>query len=1204
MQDNNGTLAFGTPTAPDSSYIWVIEQQSNGTKLIKNMKTSKYLTMAEFNSATSSLSTAALSSDDKFQWNFEIAIQTEITSASSSYKGYGLQATTQTPATLQCVNLTGASAAPQMKWNFTPAAKVPNVVGPLVLANKVYNLRNSWTSMYLIEQNGVPVYGNADPSDPDAQWEVVFDPTTKLTALINKGTGDYVHAGNGPNGLVCDSTKTYYWNLLRNQNDLYPDAVVFQDSKDSTKFMHMESMNGYIEDSNAVQPSWGTPHWEPIAYTASSKVSSKTAAKVTVPTGYFRMQSKSNPGTYLESNPAGTVTYDKVDASNPYSHWELVKSKKSGLYYLENRQTGQYIVNMGNGVLKGFAPSDATLEGSLWKITSGTDSGTIMLSNDYAAIQSFQQPYLNIHAESGLAQSSLVSVTDPTAEWISEKAPSTVTSISENANQIIPMTTYSDTNVYTIIYQGKTQSGTYKLEYSGNNVLVVNTSNGKYLYYQSGLKSKSTGNTYDTAIQWTASSKLGANYLSSGKATIQLEVAASSAVYDASDAQNIGGNLLFTVFAQQSGTEDVQIGAKSSSSATIAVNGISQVKVSLPVSSLKLNLEQGINTITVTGATGVTNLTILNSVNKAYRGASTDYQSYEAEDCSTNGTLISSDTTYKTIASESSGRSAVELENTEDYISFTLTKPTDAMTIRYSIPDTADGKGQNATLDMYVNGSMLSAIPMSSTQSWLYGAYPWTNNPGDGSGHDFYDEVNFMLDKTYPAGTVIKFQVGADNYAANYVMDVIETELVSSANVQPANSLSITSYGAIANDGKDDTSAFTACIAAAAQQGKEVWIPQGSFDVNQMVDVPANVVIRGAGMWYSTLNGTTFTVQGSNVGFYDFSMRGTANTRRDSIDHAAIEDSGNIENLTAQNLWIQHYKVGMWLGSVNNLHLVGNRIRDTYADGINLDGGCDNALIAQNDIRSTGDDGIALWSQTSDSNDVITDNTVRSPWLANCIALYGGTNDTVSDNIVENSINASAGINISTNFNPQAFAGTINVARNTLISCGSKNSNLSVGAIWFNTVVGYDNHANVNVDDNLVLNSVYQGVSFSGSGTVDHVQMTGNVIANSGTYGVEIGSDASGAMVAKNNLVYGSAITSVNNNAKNAFALSWIEEYLPASIWTPTLITIVAFCGAISLFGIAVLVLILLMELGIIEKNKKLKILLPVVSTIENFINK
>ena len=88
-----------------------------------------------------------------------------------------------------------------------------------------------------------------------------------------------------------------------------------------------------------------------------------------------------------------------------------------------------------------------------------------------------------------------------------------------------------------------------------------------------------------------------------------------------------------------------------------------------------------------------------------------------------------------------------------------------------------------------------------------------------------------MLDKTYPAGTVIKLQKDAANQAEYYIIDEVDAEEIPAGNVQPANSLAITDFGAVAGDGQDDFKALYDCIEAVLTQGKEVWIPAGVFDI-------------------------------------------------------------------------------------------------------------------------------------------------------------------------------------------------------------------------------------------------------------------------------------------------------------------------------------------------------------------------------------
>ena len=64
----------------------------------------------------------------------------------------------------------------------------------------------------------------------------------------------------------------------------------------------------------------------------------------------------------------------------------------------------------------------------------------------------------------------------------------------------------------------------------------------------------------------------------------------------------------------------------------------------------------------------------------------------------------------------------------------------------------------------------------------------------------------------------------------------------------------ITTYGAIANDGRDDTAAINAAANDAAAHGGFVYIPAGQFDIAGYVNLPQNVDLIGAGSTVSVLN--------------------------------------------------------------------------------------------------------------------------------------------------------------------------------------------------------------------------------------------------------------------------------------------------------------------------------------------------------------
>ena len=103
-------------------------------------------------------------------------------------------------------------------------------------------------------------------------------------------------------------------------------------------------------------------------------------------------------------------------------------------------------------------------------------------------------------------------------------------------------------------------------------------------------------------------------------------------------------------------------------------------------------------------------------------------------------------------------------------------------------------------------------------------------------------------------------------------------------------------------------------------------------------------------------------------------------------------------NSVVQGMWIQREKCGLWLtGNNTNLLVQNNRIIGTTADGINLDGSASGVQVKNNFLRNTGDDGLAIWSYpVGDSSITFANNTIVQPSLANGIADYGGSNNTIA----------------------------------------------------------------------------------------------------------------------------------------------------------------------------------------------------------------
>ncbi len=526
--------------------------------------------------------------------------------------------------------------------------------------------------------------------------------------------------------------------------------------------------------------------------------------------------------------------------------------------------------------------------------------------------------------------------------------------------------------------------------------------------------------------------------------------------------------------------------------------------------------------IAVTGATAL-----------AARGATVPYTTYEAETGSTNAAVIGPNRTYLTEASEASGRRAVKLTSTGHYVQVTLTKPANALVLRYSIPDSAAGTGITAPIGLYANGSKVQDVTLSSTYSWVYGAYPYFSDPALGEGHRFFDEVRVLLPNTYAAGTTIRWQKDSSSSAAYYTVDLIEAEVAAAALSMPANHVNVTSYGATPNDSNDDTGAFNSAISAAQSQGRGVWVPAGSFTLTARLNV-ANVAIRGAGIWRTTIRGSNgkggFYAVGNNVQLADFTYAGDSRVRNDGGDDAAMEGNFGTGSLI-HNLWVEHAKVGLWAASgTNGLYLAGVRIRNTFADGVNLNNSVSNTRVDQSHLRNTGDDALAMWSWTASvSNSAFTFNTAQLPMLANTAAIYGGTGNRIEDNLFSDSVYAGSGIAISTWHQAQPFAGTTSVQRNTLMRTSSfeRNWNSSIGALWL-YAEARDITTPVLVKDVQIIDSTYQGILLSWQRTISNLTLDRVSVNGAGSYGIEI--NAAGSAYLTYVTVSGAANGGLANN--------------------------------------------------------------------------
>ncbi|WP_243659648.1 discoidin domain-containing protein [Streptomyces sp. BK205] len=512
--------------------------------------------------------------------------------------------------------------------------------------------------------------------------------------------------------------------------------------------------------------------------------------------------------------------------------------------------------------------------------------------------------------------------------------------------------------------------------------------------------------------------------------------------------------------------------------------------------------------ITVALTTGL--LTAIAPSAHAAAGATLPFTSVEAESATTTGTRIGPDYTQGTLASEASGRQAVRI-TAGQRVEFTVPRAANAVNLAYSVPD-----GQSGTLNVYVNGTRLAkTVPVTSKYSYIDTG--WI--PGART-HHFYDNARLLLGQNLQAGDKVAFE----STGTQVTVDVADFEQVAGAAGQPAGSVSVTSKGADPTGNGDSTQAFRDAISAA--QGGVVWIPPGDYRLTSSLSGVQNVTLQGAGSWHSVVHTSRFIDQaGSSGGVHikDFAVVGEVTERVDSSPDNFVNGSLG-PGSSVSGMWLQHLKVGLWLtGNNDNLVVENNRFLDMTADGLNLNGNARGVRVRNNFLRNQGDDALAMWSlYAPDTDSSFENNTITQPNLANGIAIYGGTDIAVRNNLVSDTNALGSGIAISNQKFLDPFfplAGTITVDGNTLVRTGAMNPNWNhpMGAL---RVDSYDSavNATVRITNTTITDSPYSAFEFvSGGGQgypVRNVTVDGATVRNTGT--VVVQAEAQGAASFRN----------------------------------------------------------------------------------------
>ncbi|WP_025704867.1 CARDB domain-containing protein, partial [Paenibacillus graminis] len=158
------------------------------------------------------------------------------------------------------------------------------------------------------------------------------------------------------------------------------------------------------------------------------------------------------------------------------------------------------------------------------------------------------------------------------------------------------------------------------------------------------------------------------------------------------------------------------------------------------------------------------NVNTSNLVVYAQRGASVPYSRYDTDDAVRGGaSALKSAPNFdqSQIASEASGQRYIALPSNGSYAQWTVRHGQGGagVTMRFTMPDAADGMGLNGSLDAYVNGVKVKTISLTSYYSWQYFS---GDQPGDApsAGRPLFrfDEVHWKLDTPLQPGDTIRIQ--------------------------------------------------------------------------------------------------------------------------------------------------------------------------------------------------------------------------------------------------------------------------------------------------------------------------------------------------------------------------------------------------------------------------------------------------------------
>lgn len=443
------------------------------------------------------------------------------------------------------------------------------------------------------------------------------------------------------------------------------------------------------------------------------------------------------------------------------------------------------------------------------------------------------------------------------------------------------------------------------------------------------------------------------------------------------------------------------------------------------------------------------------------------YERYEAEPgcCTTTGTLLSPSEDQRTVQAEASHQQAAELSAAGQYVSWTVNRPGDGLTVRFSLPDGNGGQGTTAQLGILAGTDTVGKMDLSSWWAWQYCTdnYPGNTPKSNCVIRMKFDEKHMRLSRPVAQGeTLTLVLLSAESLPCT--IDFAELEPVPA----PITFDDITDADKLMYDGKGDIADWI-----AQNEGKALYVPEGRYETQKRIYLRSSNGTRlyGAGMWYTEIY---YAASSENINTYD--KRGieaskdnlvvdgfyfnTVNRQRyyqqqDSkqVGKAFMGSWGS--NSVIRNCWAEHFECGAWIADYSgnnskNLLVEHCRFRNNYADGINCCKASTNHTVRYCSFRNNGDDDIASWSTGNTCSGIeFAYCTAENNWRASSLAFFGGKDNRAHHIAIFDGLECGARVNA--DFTGTGFRGTTTLEDISIFHCGCQGgSKGQKGDFWGN----------------------------------------------------------------------------------------------------------------------------------------------------------